>query len=638
MRKILFTLIFFASLAAMADRGGFKYTSWNVTAVVSAKNEWSILEQEDVFFYEPRHGIYRYIPMSFKAPLNSAPEGKSQQVYTKEYNANVHVIRATGSDFYIYEENGNTVVRMGSITEEVKGAQSYQIGFIYAYPNDRIKARDFLFHTIKPADINEEVDEFSFVITFEKPLPADIVSRLKIYTGTYGERKEAQMDELEVTPTKISGRILGIKPRQALTLYAELPEGFWELPPDTQATGQATHWAWIAIALGILIIGIELTRHEPTSVKVVEFYPPDDVTPSEVGTIIDNSVDIIDLTALVPWFAQQGYLTIKELKEKDMSKEDTDIELRKTSTPLPDDAPEYQKCIMAILFPYSRTVQHMKKLDPELVNNAKNALRKHFRGDRKLREYQVKYLLLIPIFFVCGSIAFISSPLLSNHGTDVLQSIIYAWVIPGIGAAFLRLSNSTMDDFRSKKKTRLIYGIRFLLFCVTCFFVTRFISDPDDNELPMWTVWLLLAVSYVVVELTGRLQVDTEYRASLRGRLQGFREFIETAEKDRLEMLLESDPKYFYKIFPYAIVFGLTDKLVKLFKDINIQRADWYIDDYSIDTYHYLNSLSQAINNNVDDAINSSSCDDRSSTDSGGFSDGGGFSGGGGGGGGGGSW
>jgi hypothetical protein len=71
----------------------------------------------------------------------------------------------------------------------------------------------------------------------------------------------------------------------------------------------------------------------------------------------------------------------------------------------------------------------------------------------------------------------------------------------------------------------------------------------------------------------------SEYTALL-GRILGFRDFIRTAELDKLNELIESDPEYFYHIIPYAYVFGLTNKWIKKFEDIPICMPRWYRGGY----------------------------------------------------------
>ena len=47
-----------------------------------------------------------------------------------------------------------------------------------------------------------------------------------------------------------------------------------------------------------------------------EFYPPENVSPSVSGYVIDGKLDQRDLTALVPYWGAGGYLRINELEEK----------------------------------------------------------------------------------------------------------------------------------------------------------------------------------------------------------------------------------------------------------------------------------------------------------------------------------
>lgn len=64
--------------------------------------------------------------------------------------------------------------------------------------------------------------------------------------------------------------------------------------------------------------------------------------------------------------------------------------------------------------------------------------------------------------------------------------------------------------------------------------------------------------------------------AVMKGRLLGFKEFIRTAELDRIKMLVEDNPQYFYEILPYAYVFGLTSKWIKHFENIPLEQPSWY--------------------------------------------------------------
>lgn len=118
-------------------------------------------------------------------------------------------------------------------------------------------------------------------------------------------------------------------------------------------------------------------------------------------------------------------------------------------------------------------------------------------------------------------------------------------------------------------------------------------------------------------------------------KIEGFKLFLETAEKEKLETLVEDNPQYFYDILPYAYALGVSDKWTKKFESITMRPPEWYDSPaYS----HY--AMIHFINHSMNSAVSSmTSAPQTSSSGGSGFSGGGGgFSGGGSGGGGGGSW
>lgn len=127
----------------------------------------------------------------------------------------------------------------------------------------------------------------------------------------------------------------------------------------------------------------------------------------------------------------------------------------------------------------------------------------------------------------------------------------------------------------------------------------------------------------------------TENSHLMLQKIEGFKLFLETAEKEKLETLVEDNPQYFYDILPYAYALGVSDKWTKKFESITMRPPEWYDSPaYS----HY--AMIHFINHSMNSAVSSmTSAPQTSSSGGSGFSGGGGgFSGGGSGGGGGGSW
>jgi len=155
-----------------------------------------------------------------------------------------------------------------------------------------------------------------------------------------------------------------------------------------------------------------------------------------------------------------------------------------------------------------------------------------------------------------------------------------------------------------------------------------------------WGIKLSLIISGIFILIFSRFMPRRTKKGSLaKEEVLGFREFIERAEKDRIERLAKEDPTLFDRVLPYALVFGLEDRWAEAFHDMYKSPPSWY------DSPGYSNSFSPRIF--VSDlgrslgVMNSTFASTPSK--SGGYSGGSGFggggsSGGGFGGGGGGSW
>ena len=68
----------------------------------------------------------------------------------------------------------------------------------------------------------------------------------------------------------------------------------------------------------------------------------------------------------------------------------------------------------------------------------------------------------------------------------------------------------------------------------------------------------------------------TSLERPCEGAIEGFKEFIDKTESDRIEKLSEEDPEYFYHVLSYAMVFGLADKWCAKFRGITVADASWY--------------------------------------------------------------
>ena len=86
-----------------------------------------------------------------------------------------------------------------------------------------------------------------------------------------------------------------------------------------------------------------------------------------------------------------------------------------------------------------------------------------------------------------------------------------------------------------------------------------------------------IALSGLVILIASRyMPRKTKEGTLLNEELLGFREFIDRAEKDRIEALAKNDPTLFDRVLPFALVFGLEDRWADAFRDMYREPPNWY--------------------------------------------------------------
>ena len=155
----------------------------------------------------------------------------------------------------------------------------------------------------------------------------------------------------------------------------------------------------------------------------------------------------------------------------------------------------------------------------------------------------------------------------------------------------------------------------------------------------VFMVFMVIVINWLFYEL---LKAPTLIGRRLLDKVEGFRHYIEVAEKNELEMRYapEKTPERFEEYLPYAIALGMETQWANIFSgalaDLAMQGKEYHPSWYSGSHWHphEFHAFASNVSSSLDSAVTSSSTAPGSSSGGGG----GGFSGGGGGGGGGGGW
>ncbi|MDP3441295.1 MAG: DUF2207 domain-containing protein, partial [Ignavibacteria bacterium] len=204
-----------------------------------------------------------------------------------------------------------------------------------------------------------------------------------------------------------------------------------------------------------------------------------------------------------------------------------------------------------------------------------------------------------------------------------LSMLPFALIFPGIG--FTVLSAMVFGKTHlSIKLFGLVWGMGFGGIPWAIMVLPALLVNP---------IYLISYITgliciFIIVMLFMIMPKRSVYGNELLGIIRGFKTFLETAEKSKLEALVFQDPSYFYYILPYTYVLGVSDKWIKKFEVIAQSAPDWYESSTSFNMTNFGAFMASTM----------TTATQSMSSSSGSGSSGGGSSGGGSGGGGGGSW
>lgn len=202
--------------------------------------------------------------------------------------------------------------------------------------------------------------------------------------------------------------------------------------------------------------------------------------------------------------------------------------------------------------------------------------------------------------------------------------------------SFSAVQSSLQKEIKSFNYYDELYMKWFKSKNIVVFFIVPFILGMIALIGLKWYLLgiLLIFMAFAILLFAIPRAPFSEYGYEVHQHLLGLQAFLTNPDEEKISELLDSDPKYFERMLPFAVAFGLDQSWIKSFENKFERAPDWFI--YSgapgVTTFSH---FSEAVEfKSITSAF--SSYPASSGTSSG--SSGGGFSGGGFGGGGGGSW
>ncbi|MEO8538317.1 MAG: DUF2207 domain-containing protein [bacterium] len=298
-----------------------------------------------------KHGIFRYF---FTAnPCGEPISGTQQPTYecpsgtNRKYDYSIlGVTKADGSKwkYDVSTTEGKLTVKIGDKDVLVSGKQDYVIHYVLKGALDRYDDHDELYWDVTGDDWPVTIAAFSMKIT----LPEGADAMALCYEGSGGSNEQCEASPAGNAITYRSARALS--ETEQVTIVAGWQQGIVDVaPPNLQdRTGVSDFFTFDALefgglvgsaAAGILVVFASwwafgrdkayVTLHYLTNETeeqkrpvfggppvVVEFLPPEDLRPAQMGVLLDERADTLDVTATIIDLAVRGYLHISELPKK----------------------------------------------------------------------------------------------------------------------------------------------------------------------------------------------------------------------------------------------------------------------------------------------------------------------------------
>lgn len=489
----LLTLLFFSCLTQNVTAQAYVIENYDIDISISQEGYFDVKEVISVYFNEKRRGIFRNIPSKIK-------------INGKTVNTGLSNVEVKNHEFKIIKEGNDKRIRIGSPDVYLDGRQDYEISYrIYnAFVFDE-NHTEFYYNLI--SDWDTEVKNMRYRIALPTVLDMPF-NDYQIVTGKTGaQEKNASIAK---DGAIISGAIKTPVPKnENVTVILRLPPDYIAKPAPPVSVFKKDPFWYLPIGLIFLMFNyFNRSRKEFSAPTMrMEFFPPEDFCPAEVGAYIDYKVNTEDIISLLPYWANEGYIRIMS---NEMEGKNHDLYFKKEKA-LDASAPEYQHIVFDAIF---------KKGDLVLLSELKNKIyavlystSRHIRKSLLKKEVydQDHYNLYHSGKFIAAALVLVCA--------GILLIIFSSFLLSGIATIILGIAAFVIHFLRPKRSVR---------------------------------------------------------GTMIHNHLLALKKFLEKGNDTKTRTLLEDEPGYFEKIYPYAIALGVDESWLKKMESYDVYAPHWY--------------------------------------------------------------
>lgn len=575
-----------------SSANGFTIENYKVVMNVSESNSIDVKEYITANFYESgHHGIFRIIPLWL--------EYTNKDGVTQSKKAKLSNLRAGKSqDYSVDTVNGKQRIKVGNANYTVIGYNTYEIDYTYDMGFDTYKNFDeFIFHAI--GDYwGTEIKNVSFIINLPKKF--DSRNKIKFFADKRRKKDITSYVNYYVDGNTIYANLSSdYSLNSTLTIDIELPDGYFVNGSNNYGT---TSLIFCLSCMIFSIIAFNLWKKKGRDlnkvVEIVEFYPPENLDAAEIGYLYKQDTGRKLSIALIIELVSKGFIKIIESEDKQtqtiVKSNITDvnkyierkikiIKLKEYKNRLfdthynetkimkdyfPDDVTE--NIVISDFDNFYKNSKYLVdngyiKIENDSINQYSKEQLDAIKKELSLNEFKDKPKM-------STNEEMVYNKLFENSDETILsKNYSFYEVFSEVGKNVRNSFDDKINDLTAYKYM-LITSLGFLI-CTILWGVAYFkFKDLNPKLSIIYTIsFISNIITFILAILMKRKNL---YGEQLKSKINGFKNYIEVAEKSQIEMLVDQNPNYFYDILPYAYVLDVSKKWVEKFENIPIPTND----------------------------------------------------------------
>lgn len=595
------------------DYNGYNLKGYEISAVVNKDGSLTMKENITADFVQPKHGIYRIIPLAGES-IVLLDKNQFRQNYlgkVKDISVKDGVTRKA-VPYSLQWDNNALLIKIGNSRKTMTGEKSYEIAYRYMLQAEKDTSMDCLNYNLIGNGWDTTINNIRFTIRLPNGFDA---GKLDFFCGPAGSRDASNID-YTVSGNQISGTVKQIlNPGEGLTVQLLLPEGYFQVKKEI--------WPLVEIIFFTILAGVSillwvyLGRSRRMKIPVL-YTPPGQMNPAEISYVLNENVRQRAVTAMILYWANLGFLRIADEGKHT-------LRLIKEREP-EDRLKPYEKQLFNSLFEEGEEVvaSELKEDFYKEVLAFQRAVKEEVERKGSLTDKKSKAALW-------GG--YLNSALIIS----ILSTQSLAFFSVGVGGFFLTsflclmvwLMSMLCSILLGYFADRLLIGFPagFMIWSVPYVFLLWIFSRKLGNLMLQPMLFAVGGVAAGISALAGAFSKRcTEYGAGLLREVLGYQRCL----RQEIRTLGEKypDESLLYRDFAYAYALGFSRKWAASLGKIPLSPPDWYTvgQTAGFEPVYYMMYIEGSMSSY------------EAAMSSGDASSGGGGSGGGAGGGGGGSW